>query len=183
MKRALDGSASISLRDGAIKGINLAQKLRDAQNLLGRGQDENRALNATEKTDFSEFSATFAIKDGVAVNDDLDVKSPLLRVGGAGRADIGAGTLDYTARVSVVGTLKGQDGRDLTALRGVTVPVRLQGPFDKPTYGIDWSGVAEQALKSKAAEQLKEKVAPQIKAQRDKLKEGARDALKGLLKP
>jgi AsmA protein len=29
MKKALGGTASVSLKDGAIKGINLAQSLRD----------------------------------------------------------------------------------------------------------------------------------------------------------
>ena len=33
--------------------------------------------------------------------------------------------MDYTTRVSVVGTLKGQDGRTVDQLRGVTVPVRF----------------------------------------------------------
>ena len=115
------------------------------------------------------------IKDGIARNDDLDLKSPLIRVGGAGSVDIAAATLDYTVRASVVGTLKGQDGRDINELRGVTVPVKLSGPFDKMRYTIDWSAAAKEALKSKAAEQLKERVAP-------KLEERARDALKGLFR-
>ena len=53
-------------KDGAIKGINLAARLRDAKSLLaGAKEDVLRASNS-EKTDFSEFNATFAIKDGVA---------------------------------------------------------------------------------------------------------------------
>ncbi|MFN3566819.1 MAG: AsmA-like C-terminal region-containing protein, partial [Burkholderiaceae bacterium] len=130
------------------------------------------------KTDFSELTATFEIKDGVATSNDLEGKSPLLRLAGAGKVDLGAGTLDYTAKVAVVGTLKGQDGRELSELRGVTIPVRLYGPFEKLSYAIDWGGVAQEALKAKAAEQLKQKVAPQLQEQRDRLK----DQLKGLLR-
>ena len=37
----------------------------------------------TEKTDFSELSASFQIADGVARNRDLELKSPLLRLTGA----------------------------------------------------------------------------------------------------
>jgi AsmA protein len=78
----------------------------------------------------------------VAHSDDLDVKSPLLRIGGAGRFDIGRGTIDYTARATVVAVPPGLDTGDLAALRGVTVPVRLTGPFEAIDWKIEWSSVA-----------------------------------------
>ena len=62
--------------------------------------------------------------------------------------------MDYVARVSVVGTLKGQDGRNLDQLRGATVPVRVSGPFEKLSYGIDFGGIAQEALKARLNEQL-----------------------------
>jgi len=193
MKRALAGNAALQLRDGAVKGINIAQKLRDAQSLLsvaGVGKSTSHEANAAEKTDFSELSATFAIKDGVATNSDLDAKSPLLRLGGAGKIDIGAGRMDYVARVSVVGTLKGQDGRTIDQLRGATIPVRVAGPFEKLSYGIDYSGAAQEALKSKLNEQLQRQLGggsqstPQSGATPDKpasSRDRAKDLLKGLL--
>lgn len=176
--RGLNGSGSVALRDGAIKGVNIAAKLREARAFLSARRQEAARASSTEKTDFSELAASFTIKDGVATSNDLAGKSPLLRLAGAGKVDLGAGTLDYTAKVAVVGTLKGQDGRDLAELRGVTVPVRLHGPFEKLSYEIDWGAVAQEALKAKATEQLRQKVAPQLQDQRDKL----RDQLKGLLR-
>lgn len=181
MKHALDGSASIALRDGAIRGINLAQKLREARAMLPGARTETQRASGAAKTDFSEMTANFVIRDGVASNNDLDLKSPLLRLGGAGRIDIGASTLDYTARVSVVGTLTGQDGRALTELRGVTVPVRLSGPFDQMSYAIDWGGVAKEALKSKLTEQLQQRLLPQKPDAQKTPEDRARDLLKGLL--
>jgi AsmA protein len=181
MKKHLGGSASVKLRDGAIKGINLAARLRDAKSLLAGAKEDTQRANNAEKTDFSELNASFAIKDGVAVNDDLDVKSPLFRIGGAGRVDVGNGTLEYTTTVSVVGTLKGQDGRNIDQLRGVTVPVKLTGPFDRLAWNLDWGVAAQDALKSKVAE----KITPQLQAEKDKARANverkARDALKGLL--
>jgi AsmA protein len=180
MKRALDGKAALQLRDGAIKGINIAQKFREAKAMLSGGGSQAQRADMTQQTDFSELSASFAIKDGVATSNDLDAKSPLLRLGGAGRVDIGGGSIDYTALVSVVGSLRGQDGRDISELRGVTIPVRLSGPFEKLTYNIDWAGVAKEALKAKATEELKKKVTPKIEEQRKKIEDRAKDALKGL---
>ncbi len=180
MKRGLNGSGTVALRDGAVKGINVAQMLRNARSLLAGGQTESKTGSAAEKTDFSEMTASFAIKDGIARNDDLDLKSPLIRVGGAGQVDVPAGTLDYTVKASVVGSLKGQDGRDINELRGVTVPVKLSGPFEKIGYSIDWGAAAQDALKSRATEQVKEKLQPKIDEQRKKIEERAKDALKGL---
>ena len=180
LKRGLNGDGALQLRDGAVKGINVAKALRNARALLTGGQTETSTGSAAEQTDFSEMSASFTVKNGVARSDDLDLKSPLLRVGGAGQVDLPAGTLDYTVRASVVGSLKGQDGREISELRGVTVPVKLSGPFDKISYTIDWGSVAKDALKSRATEQLKERLAPKADEQRKKIEERARDALKGL---
>ena len=178
MKRGLAGNASIQLRDGAVRGINLAQKLREARALIAGGGSASQKASTAEKTDFSALNMSFAIKDGVAASDNLDLKSPLLRVGGAGRIDLGAGTIDYTARVAVVGTLAGQDGRALTELRGITIPVRLSGPFDQLSYSLDWGLVAREALKSKVGDELKQRLPTD--EQRSKLEERARGALKGL---
>ncbi len=180
LKRALDGKAALQLRDGAIKGINIAQKFREARAMLRGGTAEAQSADMTQKTDFTELTASFVITNGVATSDDLDAKSPLLRLGGAGRIDVGAGSIDYTAQVSVVGSLRGQDGRDISELRGLTIPVRLTGPFEKLSYRIDWAGVAKEALKAKATEELKKRISPQIDQQREQIENKAKDALKGL---
>jgi len=182
MTAHLDGTGAVNLRDGAIKGINLAATLRNAKTLLLTGAKEaTTQANNAEKTDFSELNATFKIKDGVAVNEDLDLKSPLLRVGGSGKVDIGKSSMDYETRVSVVGTLKGQDGRPLDQLRGATIPVKVSGPLDHLAYSIDWNAAAEEALKAQAAQKLAPNVAAGKEKGRDALEQKARDALKGLL--
>ena len=69
--------------------------------MLGGSQSAAQGQSAddkTQKTDFSELSASFTIKNGVAHNEDLDAKSPLLRLGGAGDINIAASSLDYLAK-------------------------------------------------------------------------------------
>jgi AsmA protein len=121
--------------------------------------------SAAEFTDFSEISASFRIDHGVAHNEDLLAKTPLLRVAGSGDIDIGQGKLDYTVRATVVSTLQGQGGPELQALRGQTVPVRLVGPFSAIGYQIDYASLAkdlaQQALGGKAQE-AKEAVKQQL---------------------
>ncbi|MEQ1915870.1 MAG: AsmA family protein, partial [Gallionella sp.] len=87
MKRALNGTATLNLADGAIKGINVAKKMRGVKSMFGAKSDIQTADKA-EKTDFSELKASFKITNGVAHNDDLSMKSPLLRLSGAGDINI-----------------------------------------------------------------------------------------------
>lgn len=184
MKQTLSGSAVLALRDGAVKGINLAQRLRDlkaqaAQARLGAKQDAKDVggrAQAFEKTDFAELSATFRIAGGVAHNDDLMLKSPFLRVTGAGDIDLGHDRLDYLAKASVVATSAGQGGKELGELAGITVPVRLSGPFDDLAWKIELGNLVTQAAKEKIEAKVSEKKQEIRQQAGDKVK----DKLKGL---
>lgn len=155
MRSHLGGKVALRLANGAVKGVNLARSFRQAKALLGGRQDASTKASSTEKTDFSEMSVSAQVAEGVAQSDDLELKSPFLRIGGAGRFDIGRGTIDYTARAAVVDSAKGQEGADLSVLKGVTVPVRLSGPFDAIDWKIQWSGIASAAVENKLRQRLK----------------------------
>jgi len=163
LKRALAGTAKVDLRDGAIKGIDIAAILRKARSALG--QQQAQAAATAERTDFSEMTASFNIKNGVAHNEDLDVKAPLFRIGGRGDIDIGNSSLDYVTKASVVATAKGQGGAEADRLSGITVPVRLSGPFDNMKYDVNYGAVATDLAKSKAGEKLRERLEERIGGQ------------------
>jgi AsmA protein len=179
MKRALNGNAKVNLRDGAIKGINLGEILRKGRAMLGGGSqsaaDGQSAGDKSQKTDFSELSASFTIKNGIAHNEDLDVKSPLFRIGGAGDINIPASSLDYLVKASVVATSQGQGGRERDQLAGLTVPVKLSGPFDDLKYQVDYRAVAGAAAKSQVGEKIKDRLGERLKDEK------IQDRLKGLL--
>jgi AsmA protein len=153
MKKALAGTASLSLKDGAIKGINLAQSMRDIKGKLGavQGKPEGatQKAKAGDKTDFSELGASLKIANGVAHNDDLAMKSPFLRLSGAGDIDIGAGQMNYLAKATAVSSSAGQGGKDVDKLKGVTVPVRVTGPFDTLSYKLELGDLAADMAKAK----------------------------------
>ena len=143
MKQALGGTARVEMRDGAVKGINLAEAIQDVRAVLG--SRSATASDASKRTDFSEITASFVIRNGVAHNDDLQGKAPLLRLTGGGDVDIGNSTVNYTARAAVVATSKGQGGRDLSSLAGVTVPVRITGALQKPDIAVDFTELAAKS--------------------------------------
>ena len=180
LKRALDGKATLKLRDGAIRGINLAKSLREAKARLGGGATVQQA-NATEKTDFSALSASFRIDDGIARNADLTASSPFLRLAGSGSINLPEASVDYLARVTLAATSKGQDGRAAADLKGVTVPVRLYGPFASLDYRIEFGDLIKGATQAAVEEQkqkLQDKAREKVNQQ---MEQQVGDKLKGLL--
>jgi AsmA protein len=162
MVESLTGTAEIAIADGAIVGINITNIIHG----LERGRIPSFDLSATEKTDFSELSASFLIENGVAQNRDLHLASPLLRVAGAGTISLSARQLDYTLRPKLV---VGQDGAQ--GLAGVELPVKITGSWDKPSVSADINGVVKdpqhvvdavkrlrKQLKGKKAEEALRKV-------------------------
>jgi len=144
----------VQLKDGAIKGINLAEVFRKAKTALS-SQEARAEARQTQQTDFSEMTASFVIKNGVAHNEDLDMKAPLFRISGKGDVDIGNSTIDYVTNATVVASTQGQGGADLAQLSGLTVPVHLVGPFDAMTYKVDYAAAATNLAKSKAGERIR----------------------------
>ena len=144
------------------------------QALLDRIVVVAQAANAADRTDFSELKASFQINNGVAHNEDLSAKSPLLRLAGNGDVNVGESAMNYLAKATVVASLEGQGGKELSALKGMTVPVRITGPFAGLKYSLDFNAMASEAVKQKV-EQKKEEI-------KSRLGEELKGGLKGLFK-
>ncbi|KRI00645.1 AsmA family protein [Curvibacter sp. PAE-UM] len=187
-KKNLNGTAGLQLKDGAINGLDIAGALRNFKVKLGGGAQEGKA-GAQEKTDFTEFGASFKISQGVAHNDDLSAKTPLLRLGGAGDIFIAEDRLDYTVKATVVPTLQGQGGPEMEQLKGLTVPVRLSGPYKAITWKIDFGNAAGNRAREMVDQrkaQLQQEAQQRLDEEKAKagqrLKEQAEDRLKNLLR-
>jgi AsmA protein len=187
-KKNLNGTAGVQLMDGAINGLDIAGALRNAKAKLGGGSQEGKA-GAQEKTDFTEFGASFKITQGVAHNDDLSAKTPLLRLSGAGDIFLAEDRLDYTVKATVVPTLQGQGGPEMEQLKGLTLPVRLSGPYTAITWKIDFgagAGNRARELVDQRKAQLQQEAQQRLDEEKAKaaqrLKEQAEDRLKNLLR-
>lgn len=178
MKNAVNGSLSLNLADGAIKGINIAKKIRDTKNLLS-AKSQSQAANKEEKTDFSELKATFKVNNGIAHNDDLSMKSPLLRLSGNGDINIDNDSINYLAKATLAKTLEGQGGQD--SVGGLTVPVRVSGPFTDLKYTLDFAAMVNDQAKQKV-EAAKAEVKQQIKNKKEEVRTQIQDQLKNSLK-
>ena len=158
LKRALNGTVAVNLRDGAYKGINLAKSFREAKAAVSMNKNKVQDAKKEDKTDFSEMKMSAVIKNGVATSNDLDVKSPFVRVGGDGTVNIGENSMDYLAKATVVGTAAGQDAKEMAQLKGVTVPVKIYGPLDAVKYDVQYGAIAAAAVTDKAKGAVEDKL-------------------------
>lgn len=179
LKKTLNGNAALNLADGAIKGVDIAGSIRNLKSKINILKAQgNAGADPKPRTEFSEMTASFKISNGVAHNDDLNMKAPLFRITGNGDIDIGREMVNYLAKPTVVKTLKGQGGAELDALNGLTLPLKITGTFSAPKYNLDLAGVSAALAKS----QLLEKVGGEKGAAVQKLLGGDKaGALEGLL--
>ena len=169
LKKALNGKVSVNLANGAIKGINLAKLVQGVQNLSKDTRTQTLGVDKNEKTEFSEFKANFKVHDGVAHNDDLTVKSTVLRLSGNGDIDIGHDRLNYNAKAAFAKTAQG---------RAATLPVNVSGPFDALKFKVDYGALLVDVAKQRIDEK-KEKVKEDAKAKlQEELKKGLKDLFK-----
>lgn len=176
IKKTLNGSGDLRFTDGAIIGIDLAGMVRNLKSAFGLAAKSDER----PKTDFSELTFPFSIKDGVLQTPGASLASPLLRVNAEGTADLNKETLDLRVEPKAVATLKGQG--DTQERSGLAVPVLVTGTFAEPRFAPDLKGIFEKGLKEKLPS--REELEGMIKGG-DSKQEGApspRERLKDILK-
>jgi AsmA protein len=158
LRQAMQGQLQLSLRNGAIKGFNLGQTLRDAKANIARlqGKAAQPAGKATLETDFSELKASARIRGRLIDNTALNVKSPYLRFEGKGQLDTGRQWLDYRLTTRVVNSHRGQGGKDFRDLENIPIPMSYKGPLTQMKNWRKWTIHLDKVLQAKlqqAAEQ------------------------------
>lgn len=173
MTETLNGSARFSLNDGAAKGVNLGQMIREAYAKIKKKPAPEKT---GKQTDFAEMSGSVNIRNGIVQNQDLRANSPALRVAGKGRVDLPKQRINYLLNASIVETDQGQGGKDISELKSLTIPIKITGTFDKPKFKLD----VGSALKTKAKARLKKEKAKLKTQVRQKLKKKEAEAKKKL---
>jgi len=160
IKSSLNGNIKFAFLDGAIKGVNIPLKIRQAYATI-KGQPA--PPDEAQKTDFASITGSAVVTNGVIDNRDFDMQSPLLRVQGAGKVDLGKENIDYLVKAKVVASLEGQEGDSLQKLKGVTIPVRIKGPFTKLSYKVELEDVVKDEVKKKVKKKLENKLKDKFK--------------------
>lgn len=184
LRSQMQGKVSLALHDGALHGINLAEMIREARaTLTGKGAEQ---VKEVRKTDFSALTASFQIANGTARSEDIQLFAPALRVKGQGQTALVPETLDFLFLTSVVESSKGQGGKTVDELKDITIPVRIGGHWQVPSYRLDVkellsnNKVLEEKARKEAERGLKKLLGD--KADDEGIKGAADQLLKGLFK-
>lgn len=137
LARSLGGKATAKFSDGAFRGIDVAEVYNNLVGLLSSGFKQDQ----TKKTTFTELGASFAIENGVAQTTDISLLGPLVRMDGSGKIDFADQTLDIRLNPRVIASLAGQGGD--VAVKGIGVPIVVQGPLFAPRAYPDLSALAK----------------------------------------
>ncbi|MCJ7527789.1 MAG: AsmA-like C-terminal region-containing protein, partial [Methyloceanibacter sp.] len=127
IKSSLQGQGSLAVSDGAIEGINLTEMISQ----IGEGQIPEMRQGPGDKTAFSDLGGSFTIKNGIAETSNLQMTSPLLKVSASGTVDLTQSTINMLANPEIAAGPEGKGGAN--DLAGLSVPVRIEGPLDRPT--------------------------------------------------
>jgi AsmA protein len=133
----VSGSAFLIFRDGAIRGINIAQMIRSLIANPLSGWQPSPELS----TDLSQLSASFQVEHGQATTSDLNLIGPLVKVTGGGTIDLGNKALALRVEPKLVLTTEGQ-GRTSDPV-GLGIPVIIDGPWAQPRFYPDVAGVLD----------------------------------------
>jgi len=169
----LNGGFNTAFNDGSINGVNIGYQIRRAKAAL---TGQSAPADEVVKTDFSTFSVSGQFVNGVMQSNDLDMRSPLLRLGGDGQVDLPGEYVDYTLTTLITGSAQGQGGEDLESLKGVELDIPIRGSFDE--LAANFAGVILGGLKDNITNNIKGQVEARAKAEADKLKAEAQAKLK-----
>lgn len=163
MVRSLNGAGKFDFRNGAIQGTNfvgMVCSFNPAALLKGVGKGK--------ETRFSRLAGTYTIRRGVlsiAKYEDLQLKSPLLRLSVKGKTSLPARTLDFRIEPKIIGSCKGQGSA--FAKKGVAIPLMLGGTWEKPNWKLDLAAILKMNPKDlkKTAKDLEKGIKALIKGE------------------
>jgi len=187
---SLTGTAAVQMKDGEIKGIDMAQTLCQGMNTVG-----SLGINTTEvdrSTPFANLSASTTMKNGVINNPDLKAALDSLSLSGKGNVDLPQQALNYRVGLTIEDNLFKKTCSIPDKLEGVEFPVDCKGGFDTEPAELCRPdlGFIEDIFKAKAKAKVQEKVDEKKDELKKKLteklgeklggEEGAKQLLRGL---
>jgi AsmA protein len=147
----LNGNGTLALKNGSIKGFNLAEIVRDAQEIVKSVKNKDITANmgnsaSGAETDFSSLNASYTVNKGIINNPDLALQAPLLNLTGSGTVNLPQQTVNYRLKPTIVGSIEGE-GRTQKTTGGLAIPMRVSGTFEQLKFTPDAQGLVQEVIK------------------------------------
>lgn len=153
----LKGNASINLKDGDLRGIDLQQVLLNgfkAFNALN-SRTTDMKYEPGQNTKFGSLSGNWVINNGIMSGNDLLVTAPAFKVTGNGNINLPSKSINYAMNIGVVKSFEGQ-GRIAENLQGRNIPLRISGNLESPSFRLDLSKLLQNELKDRFGKETSE---------------------------
>ncbi len=180
IKKNTKGRINTLLSDGAIMGINVAQKIRA---IIAKVSGEYvKEEDTAEQTDFSSAVASFSLANGKLTSTEVKLFSPALKIDGEGEVNLLREDLDFTFSSYLTENIGGKHSSTMKTIRKLRFPIDVEGPWAEPDISFDSGSVAKQFLKTKE-DKIKKSVGKKLEkylgesAEEEKVKE---ELFKGL---
>jgi AsmA protein len=145
VKRDLDGKVRFDLQQGTLEGFNVWKQARIAY--AAYKQRATTAASDPDRTEFEKLAGGADLKDGVATLVGVTAAIPFAAVTAKGIVDLKASTLKVEAQAKITGAPVFGPKEDYSDLKGATLPVKVSGPFAKPSVSVDVLKAAVSKLK------------------------------------
>lgn len=185
MINSLNGSASISMKEGVLQGIDMAQTVcQGIQTVTSLGINTQQVDRSTP---FADLTGNFRIRNGIVENNDLSANLDAMLLKGQGSVDLPAQAIDYRLGFTIQENLFQQTCSVNNRLEGLELPINCKGQFDTPPAQMcrPDTSVFTQLLRQEVQRKIEERIGGSVEEQiKERIGggEGARDLIRGLLR-
>ena len=175
IKRSLNGKIDVTVKQGALVGVDIVYELQRVNALLKRQVPAARTGTGPARTNFNALQMNGGLDKGVLRIDDLRMETDFLKVHGKGTLDTITEAINYqlVAAVNKLPAANGPPtsapagGGGLDALGAVEVPLTITGTMSSPTVRPDIAALAKgklgQEVQQKAGDLVKKKLGDKLK--------------------
>ncbi|MDA0781866.1 MAG: AsmA family protein [Rickettsiales bacterium] len=129
----LSGKMSLNVKDGVIQGVDLISILKSKPDAFNLGV-------AKHTTRFEQISADFDIKNGLAVNENLVLKSDIINFAGRGEIDLPKQNIAYKL------TPKYSQDFESNEEQKLSIPILISGHLLKPTIRLEVKSIVQDLI-------------------------------------
>ncbi|MGL1930508.1 MAG: AsmA family protein [Desulfotalea sp.] len=165
LRRNIRGSIAAQIKDGAIYGVDITDLIKKAEALIKTNSTTKKATeaNSEQKTEFSSLDMKFKLGKGLATAQKIAMVSPFIKTNGNGNTNLMTEKLNLSLNVNIGDTYKNRG--DLEFLKDKTIPLKLTGTWQNPSYGIAIDELIQGAVK----EEIQKTVEKELGGALDKL--------------
>lgn len=177
---SLNGNAKVTMPNGEIKGIDIAQTI--CQGFNNVASLTTTADQVDRSTPFADLSSNFKFTNGVVSNQDLLTKLDAISLRGKGKVSLPAQNLDYRLGLTIEENLFKKTCAVNNNLEGVEWPVNCKGSFDTEPAKLcrPDASVLKELIKQKAKKKIEGALMEKLGGDSGSKTEGAKKLLKGL---